>query len=674
MQILLNLETDNRKLVDGSNYKILDPDSPTYRSRLQHIANSNLVYLDCETFCPVESKKGALDAINGRIRLIQLGVDDEVYLMDLGGRFSNRLEITKKQYPGLKVLANLLWSDKVAIVGHNLTFDLRFLRYQFGLRARFIADTFVAARVLYGDYGKQQTIPGGFGLGNLLSKLCGRSIDKTEQKSDWGGLLTKKQLDYAAGDIIYLKELFEKLRDFYKGNHPLYTPTIAKTSRLENDLIPVAIEAEYNGIPCDVDQLNKTINQVTELYQQLLNDWDSLGTGLKPTQTTKVKDYLNERFNLGLTSLDKEVLAQTSDNSVCSLLQKIRGVQTLINNLKGFELSTQLLNDNKVHTTYKTLTGTGRLSSGDAKTNKAYPNVQAVSAKENPLLNQFHLLKPRECIKPPEGYVMAVIDLSAAHARIAADLAKDKLAIAAQNDDSLDCHSMVAEFVARGQKLDWTTEYISKARKDKNNPDSKQCKTFRDTAKNTFYGWLNGAGAKRIQAQITANTGHQPDLVDCESAIKGCEQLYPDLNEFKQRIVKKAESKAVELYGRKFARLFTADGSHLLFQMKEGKYGLQAPYTVVLAATWSRVEATAMKRSAIEVQQLADDHPEWDLKIFNVVHDELDLICRESFAELAITQCNEIINGNFQKMLKNGCSAGGETDWKKVLVKSWAEK
>lgn len=73
-------------------------------------------------------------------------------------------------------------------------------------------DTQVAAMVC--GYGEQ------VGYESIVRQLLGRSIDKTQQFTDWAQRpLTDKQLSYALADVVYLREVYLKLlSELTQGN------------------------------------------------------------------------------------------------------------------------------------------------------------------------------------------------------------------------------------------------------------------------------------------------------------------------------------------------------------------------------------------------------------------------------------------------------------------------
>lgn len=685
---------------ETDNYRLLKPTDNDYSDIITDALTQPKLVLDIETF------EHGLDPIKGKIRLIQfkpVGYE-KPFMIDLGGAWQDRNKIKTEHDIFFYYLESFLEGEKNLVIGHNISFDLRFLRYQYGIRTRcYASDTKIGCQVLWGDYGascakkKHYVLPGGYSLENVANKLLGLDIDKTEQKSDWGDVLSQEQLDYAAKDVAVTEQCYLKLVDLYlgKATNPwlpkrLVTPGILKAWKLENRVVVKALDVEFNGLPCDVELLDSEIDKLEGIKRGLLARWYE-SQDLDPGQNDKlIKHYkekgilqpFEEKNSKKVYKLDKQVLGTlATQHPELKLLAQIRAISALLNNLKGFKQSVNHY-DGRIHTQYRTLSGVGRFSSGATKTSKAYPNLQSISSKNNPILAEFNLGSVRKVVKPPKGYGMAVIDLAGAHGRIAAGLANDKLGIQINNDESIDSHSMVAVYVAKTQRLDWSSDYIATAKEDKKHPDCKLANHLRSTAKNTYYGWLNGAGAVTIQNQIAANTGVLPDVEDCKAALEGCRQLYQGIDGFVKKVVSKLGNDTFTIKDengkhRTFCQHSPEGLHHLCYELVPGfrdKNQLQPPYTKVVAATWQLIEASAVKEGFILVSELCDLHPEWELKIINIVHDEIDIEFKLEYAEQAITACNNAFNDAFLRHLSNGVLDGRKTDWTKLQANDWSEK
>lgn len=105
----------------------------------------------------------------------------------------------------LAPLFDLFMDEKVLKVIHSGRQDLEIFYNLTGKVVTPFFDTQIAAMVCgYGD---------SIGYESLVRSLTGHSLDKSVQFTDWSKRpLSKRQIDYALGDVIYLAEIYQKLR------------------------------------------------------------------------------------------------------------------------------------------------------------------------------------------------------------------------------------------------------------------------------------------------------------------------------------------------------------------------------------------------------------------------------------------------------------------------------
>lgn len=740
--------------------QIIHPSANNYQEILAHIKSWKTISLDIETYGnDGTAKKAAKEGLHprkGYIRLIQVSDGKTSYCADFGDRNSDRSAIETALADFIKLLGEKLTDVETKIIGQNIHFDLRFLKFKFGFnRARNVIDTIKGAMVFFGDYGGLKVLPGGYGLRNLCEKFLGLEVDKTEQKSDWGQPLTETQIEYALNDPYLTFHLWLRLEDLYKnpqkyGFGKLAQDGIREAWQLENDVIACATEMENNGLPFDKEHAESLLTKCQGIQSDLLKEWESLGIGLNYTQVKKLSVWLAEKYNIEITKLNKTTLADLSEYPEIQLLGKLRSIKIPIQQLESLLRSAN--DTGRVQTVVNTLTGTGRFSSGQSKIFKDLPNLQSISAKCNPALERFKIppirtvittdrksewqywiidqksansqlkkyqaltcqdekikqyvnacieylkaivaikqdfvkyndysliweepdapdmnLKLSPIVRRLSNRAISIVDLAASHGRIAADVADDETAIAGCNDDSIDNHSKVAVYIAQALGTETTWEEIAKNKK------SGDAKLWRDAAKNTYYGWLNGAGAKRIQAQIKANSGQVVALEACEAAIRGCEELYPGVVDFRRTLVDELSNKENLLYvdDRYYAvNKIKSVSNRITHRVAVDGNDVDLPYTQVLAAIWSRTEATALKEALIKITELSESNPEWKLKIINYVHDEINTECNTKYIKESSIAVNNIIGDCFAKTL-NKVNDGRETNWTKLIVNNWSEK
>ena len=132
-----------------------------------------------------------------KLSLIQIcGEDGEVYI----------IQPDRNNYKAPN-LVSLLENEKILKIGHFLRFDKNALEYFLKCKIKNIFDTKIASKVV-------RTYTDQHGLKNLVFEFCNKNLDKRQGSSDWNkdiDELTDKQLEYAAGDVIYLHKIKAQL-------------------------------------------------------------------------------------------------------------------------------------------------------------------------------------------------------------------------------------------------------------------------------------------------------------------------------------------------------------------------------------------------------------------------------------------------------------------------------
>ncbi|TGK00052.1 ribonuclease D [Leptospira langatensis] len=108
----------------------------------------------------------------------------------------------QKEAPLLK---QLFENPEITKVFHFARMDTLFLRYRLGIATKGIFCTKIASKLA-------RTYTDKHGLKDLIREFFDEVLDKKNQSSDWGAkTLTKDQIDYASGDVLFLISLSQKL-------------------------------------------------------------------------------------------------------------------------------------------------------------------------------------------------------------------------------------------------------------------------------------------------------------------------------------------------------------------------------------------------------------------------------------------------------------------------------
>lgn len=129
---------------------------------------------------------------------------DTVCLLQLSTRLDTYV-IDTLALPDLASLARVFEQPETEIVFHDADYDLRLLRRDFSFHVNRLFDTKIAAQFI----GETS-----FGLGSLVEKYLGITLEKKHQRADWAQRpLPADMLHYAAEDTRHLPELRDALQE-----------------------------------------------------------------------------------------------------------------------------------------------------------------------------------------------------------------------------------------------------------------------------------------------------------------------------------------------------------------------------------------------------------------------------------------------------------------------------
>ncbi|EPG68003.1 ribonuclease D [Leptospira wolffii] len=102
-------------------------------------------------------------------------------------------------------IQSLFENPDITKIFHFARMDTLFLRYRLGIRTKGVFCTKIASKLA-------RTYTDRHGLKDIIREFFDENLDKKNQSSDWGAkILTKDQIEYASGDVLYLISLQQKL-------------------------------------------------------------------------------------------------------------------------------------------------------------------------------------------------------------------------------------------------------------------------------------------------------------------------------------------------------------------------------------------------------------------------------------------------------------------------------
>ncbi len=165
-----------------SNYQLFNNDLPTQIIR----SFKGDISIDTETL--------GLNIKRDRLCLIQLRNESnkKIYLI----KFDNSLSQKKS-----KNIKYLMENKDLTKIFHYARFDMAILKENLNINVKNVFCTKIASKL-------SRTYSSKHGLKDLVKEILNIELDKSEQTSDWSqNKLSKKQIQYAINDILYLSDI-----------------------------------------------------------------------------------------------------------------------------------------------------------------------------------------------------------------------------------------------------------------------------------------------------------------------------------------------------------------------------------------------------------------------------------------------------------------------------------
>ena len=360
------------------------------------------------------------------------------------------------------------------LIMHNAKFDLRFLFKQ-GFICTKVYDTFLAESVLTTGMDK----PAGYrGLDGCLRRYL-----KVQLQKEVRGLIHKERystrvIEYSAADVRYLHALMESQNLAIADNNlsaclslenkfvvtlayieycGIYLDPVAWKSKIAEDKVNQAeLEDKLNKIVMDTYPNTKFVNNQLSLFEEGVScaiNWNS------------DKQVLDLFKHIGINTWDeKEKKNSVNMNVLISQVDKFEILDTYIAYSKSNKLVTSFgetilsainKSTNRIHTSFRQIKDTGRMSCGDNK-NPGSPNLQQIPSDE----------RHRSCFKGQDGNKIIVCDYASQESRILADISKEPNLVKFYTEGGADLHSYAAQVVYK-ELATVTLDDIKKFHKDK---------------------------------------------------------------------------------------------------------------------------------------------------------------------------------------------------------------
>jgi DNA polymerase I-like protein with 3'-5' exonuclease and polymerase domains len=365
------------------------------RKAMNFLANYPIHSIDTETT--------ALDMYEAKISLIQIGVNDKVFVFDV--RHETEHSSLHKD-----VLKPILTSNKHTRILQNASFDMKMIYRHMGFYLSNIYDTMLVEQLLnLGLPGVKVNLPA------LLLRYLGISMQKEPRLTfqDYNQKFQNFQLEYAANDVVAL----ETIKDLQWSK--VQQEGLENVCRLEFEFLVPMAEMEGNGILLDVDrwssimvevkkEMIETGNAVKSILEENQDQSTLFGVStINIDSNLQLKKALN-RYGLNMDNTGVDTLKKHQGVPVIDALLDYRGAQKLISTYSDTLIEKINPHTGRLHTDFKQLVATGRMSS-------SRPNLQNIP----------HAQKFRSCFVAKEGYSLVTSDMASCELRILGNLSED---------------------------------------------------------------------------------------------------------------------------------------------------------------------------------------------------------------------------------------------------------
>lgn len=574
-----------------------------------------------------------LDRHTAKLRLIQISLPNITYLFDI---FK-----VPKSIPLLKQWFETNKERKVTTAWHNAKYDIQMLwKVGIDLTGQSIFDTFLAVKILEAGLDLEA------GLGFVCERYLGHTLDKTEQKSDWGReQLTKEQLDYSAKDANSTRELAHIFK------RKLVEENLMQVFTLELGTLFCSASMEFFGTRVSKEKLD-TFEPV---YVQRTTEAEDIFLKYIPDRWIKYDLFGNVLDKGFKVSSPAQVIESLQKLGVPDPLPDDKGKPQLIQKTASTHIKLLDIVDYPVLEALLAYKKTSKLYSGFIKGMPDF--INPVTGRIHPSINQmvstgrFSLSEPnmqqlprptgddytlRKLFVPEEGNVFVSADYSQIELRVIAEL----LYVDFGDDvQLLEFVNNLDPYVATAAILNHRSYEDLKALEL---TDKSKYKKDRQNAKAVRLGLNYAMGAPKLRNYAKTTYGVSMTPKEAEEYRKRYFTIYSALEKYHKKY-----------NDRRIKAMYTFEPykRRRLFPEFNGVGGLvNAP----IQGTSADITKLAMAKLYIRLHKLGYSPTQsHDIMPILTIHDELIVECKEELKELAKELVESCMVEAGQKVLKH---------------------
>ena len=581
----------------------------------------------------VDTETEGFDFTCKKMIMFQIGDEHQQFVIDT-------------RFIDISPLKNILESPAITKIFHNAKFDYKFIKKWSGIECDGVYDTFLVERVL--SCGRHI----GYGLKDLCKRYLNVELNK-EIRNQFIGLSGEAyrddQIVYGAKDVEYLCKLrklqLPKIQEF----------KLQRVVELENRAVLAFADIEYNGIDIDKDAWEVIARASEQEALDMRDELDNLVL-IVPELSDFVLSHVQGDLFTPQEELRKVGVKWTSPTQVLKVFQKLVPELEDVNGKKMYKYRRQhkvidlyvkykekmklatsygndffkfVSSDGKIHTQFNQILETGRVASKK-------PNMQQIRAD-----NKF-----RNCFLAPDNWCFVSSDYSSQELNVIAFGSKDPVWIKAL-EQGQDLHSVCADLV-------YGQEWADAAEDDCSYMINKsKCKCprhgrLRTNVKTINFGLAYGMGPHKLADTLDINTKAAEVLInkyfDAFPAIGG---FLDKLGSFGKKY---GYIKTFPPYNR---RRWFPTWYPRIYKEKSQAFELGSIERASKNTPIQGASADMTKKAMILIRDFIKLHNA-PVKIVMTVHDQVDTICREDYAQEWVVEMTRLMEQAALEVVTNG--------------------
>ena len=581
----------------------------------------------------VDTETEGFDFTCKKMIMFQIGDEHQQFVIDT-------------RFIDISPLKNILESPAITKIFHNAKFDYKFIKKWSGIECDGVYDTFLVERIL--SCGRHI----GYGLKDLCKRYLNVELNK-EIRNQFIGLSGEAyrddQIVYGAKDVEYLCKLrklqLPKIQEFKLHN----------VVELENRAVLAFSDIEYNGIDIDKDKWEVIAKASEQEALDMREELDNLVL-VVPELSDFVLSHIQGDLFTPQEELRKVGVKWTSPTQVLKVFQKLVPELEDVNGKKMYKYRRQhkiidlyvkykekmklatsygsdffkfVSSDGKIHTQFNQILDTGRVASKK-------PNMQQIPAD-----NKF-----RNCFLAPDGWCFVSSDYSSQELNVIAFGSQDPVWIKAL-EQGQDLHSVCADLV-------YGQEWADAAEKDCSYMINKsKCKCprhgrLRTNVKTINFGLAYGMGPHKLADTLDINTKAAEVLIDKYF------DAFPAIGGFLDKLgtfgKKYGYIKTFPPYNR---RRWFPTWYPRIYQEKSQAFELGSIERASKNTPIQGASADMTKKALILIRDFIKLYNA-PVKIVMTVHDQVDTICREDYAQEWVVEMTRLMEQAALEVVTNG--------------------